>query len=127
MMALCHDLNTEPFFMKFSKRTIGLVAVVIASAGVAVASYAATAQANDALSIADAKLSLSQAVSIAEQHQNGKATRAEFERTKGVNVFDVEVVSGSGVFDVVIDAEKGAVISSNADKNDNERHEHEDD
>lgn len=84
---------------------------------------------NDALAIAKAKISLSQAIATAEQHAGGKATRAEFEHEKGSWVFDVEVASGARVFDVRIDADKGAVLSSQEDKADRDgrEHEHDDD
>lgn len=79
---------------------------------------------NDALAIAKAKISLSQAIATAEQHAGGKATRAEFEHEKGSWVFDVEVASGARVFDVRIDADKGAVLSSLEDKADRDGREH---
>jgi len=82
---------------------------------------------NDALDIAKSKVSLTQAVATAEQHAGGKATRAEFEHEKGSWTFDVEVVSGAKVFDVRIDADNGAVLSSQEDKADHEGRERDDD
>lgn len=37
---------------------------------------------NDAQAIAKAKIPLTQAVTVAEQHANGKASRAEYENSK---------------------------------------------
>lgn len=95
---------------------------VLAIAGVTAAAGAAYATAgseeNDALAIAKAKIPLSQAVSAAEQHVHGKASRAEFEHAKQGWVFDVEVVNGAKVYDVRIDADKGTVLSSAEDKGD---------
>ena len=99
-------------YSKFS-----LLAVAIAAAGTVV--YAATgSKDNDAISIVNAKIPLAQAVTVAEQHVNGKATRAEFENSKQGWVYDVEVVSAAKVFDVKVDADKGTVISSAEDKAD---------
>ena len=70
------------------------------------------------MAINKAKISLVQAVTVAEQHANGKASQAEFENSKQGWVYDVEVVSGAKVFDVKIDADKGTVISSAEDKAD---------
>lgn len=68
-----------------------------------------------AMAITKAKISLVQAVAVAEQHVNGQASHAEYENSKQGWVYDVEVVSGAKVFDVRIDANKGTVISSAED------------
>jgi uncharacterized membrane protein YkoI len=73
---------------------------------------------NDAMALTKAKISLVQAVTTAEQHANGKAAHAEYENSKHGWVYDVEVISGTKVFDVKVDADKGTVISSAEDKAD---------
>lgn len=94
---------------------IVLVSSLFLSAGV----FAAQAINNDATTDAStAKISLTQAISVAEQHTAGKATRADLEHHKGVLTYDVEVLSGTKVLDVRVDAAKGMVISSNEDKRD---------
>ena len=94
---------------------LSLLAVAIAATG-AVAYAAKGGIENDALAITIAKIPLSQAVTVAEKHANGKASRAEYENSKQGRVYDVEVVSGTKVFDVRVDADKGTVISSAEDK-----------
>lgn len=96
---------------------LSLFAIAIATAG-AVAYASMGDKENDALAITQAKIPLAQAVTIAEQHAKGKASRAEYENTKQGWVYDVEVVSGAKVFDVRVDAGKGTVISSEEDKAD---------
>ncbi len=88
---------------------LSLLAVAIAATG-AVAYAANGGMENDALAISKAKIPLTQAVTVAEQHANGKASRAEYENSKQGWVYDVEVVSGAKVFDVRVDADKGTVI-----------------
>jgi uncharacterized membrane protein YkoI len=89
--------------------------------------YAAKSSENDALAIATAKIGLAQAVTAAEGHVGGKASRAEYERHKGAWVFDVEVVKGNSVMDVVVDAGSGKVISAVEDKADqDDEHDKED-
>ena len=78
--------------------------------------WAAARTENDALAAASAKVSLTPAISVAEQHAAGKATKAEFERGKQGPLYEVEVVSGSKVFDVRVDAEQGTVLASREDK-----------
>ncbi|GAB3215188.1 PepSY domain-containing protein [Pseudaeromonas pectinilytica] len=97
--------------------TLSLLGIAIAATG-SVAYAAAGDKADDALSISQAKISLGQAVNVAEQYINGKASRAEYEHSEQGWVYDVEVVNGVKVFDVKIDADKGSVISSAEDKAD---------
>ena len=103
---------------------IGARAVTGAAALISIGVYAATnteAQ-NDAAAVAQATISLTQAIGAAEQHASGKASKAEYERTakRGQWVYDVEVVAGAKVFDVKVDPGTGAVLSSTQDKNDND-------
>jgi uncharacterized membrane protein YkoI len=97
---------------------LSLLAIAIATTG-AVA-YAAKGMENDALAITKAIIPLTQAITVAEQHANGKASRAEYENSKQGWFYDVEVVSGAKVFDVRVDADKGTVISSAEDKADHD-------
>jgi uncharacterized membrane protein YkoI len=92
---------------------IGLIAITLAATGIA--AYASKTLENDATLLAAAKVSMSQAVTTAEQHAGGRATRAELEQTKTGLAYDVEVVSGSKVFDVRVDPDKGTVMSSAQD------------
>ncbi len=100
-------------------RTLSLLAATLAAVGtVATVAYADKNSENDALAIVNAKIPLSQAVTAAEQHVNGKSSRGEYEQSKQGWVYDIEVVSGAKVFDVKVDADKGTVISSAEDKAD---------
>lgn len=101
------------------------VAVAVATATAGVSAYAAKAGAeHDVAAITQAKTSLIQAIGVAEQHASGKATHAEYEKSRQGNwIYDVEVVSGAKVFDVRIDVDKGTVISSAEDKADNDHDE----
>ncbi|MBK7313865.1 PepSY domain-containing protein [Candidatus Aalborgicola defluviihabitans] len=102
---------------RYSKLSLLAVAAAIGAAGTI--AYAANGGVeNDAIAINKAKISLVQAVTVAEQHTNGKASQAEFENSKQGWVYDVEIVSGAKVFDVRVDADKGTVISSAKDKAD---------
>ena len=95
-------------------RTLSLLAAAMAlAAGTAV--YAKDSKENDAMAVMNAAIPLAQAVTTAEQHAQGKASRAEYEDSKQGWVYDVEVVSGSKVFDVKVDANKGTVLSSAED------------
>jgi uncharacterized membrane protein YkoI len=66
---------------------------------------------SDASAIDKATVSLAQALTQAEQHAHGRATRAELEWTQQGPVYDVEVVGGGKVFDARVDAVKGSVTS----------------
>ena len=102
------------------KRKILLTAVTALALSMIGGAYAAKHIENDELAISGAKLTLTQAVSAAERHVGGKASRAEYERHKGQWVFDVEVVKGSKVMDVRVDPTSGKVIAAVEDKIDHE-------
>lgn len=90
--------------------------------------YAAESAENDALAIAGAKISLTQAVAAAEQHVGGKASKAEYEHENGKSVFEVEVVKNQSVMDVKVDPTSGQILASVEDKadhgNDHDKDDH---
>ncbi|QIK38703.1 PepSY domain-containing protein [Caldichromatium japonicum] len=102
------------------KRNIYLTALAALSATAIGSAYAAKAMENDALAIEAAKIGLTQAVTAAEQHVGGKASRAELEKHKGQWVFDVEVVTGKKVMDVKVDPANGKVIVATEDQTDHD-------
>jgi len=97
-------------------RKIYLAALAALSSAAVGSAQAANSVENDALAVGGAKVGLSQAVTTAEQHVGGKASRAEFEKHKGQWVFDVEVVNGKKVMDVKVDPTSGKVIAAVEDK-----------
>ncbi len=97
---------------RITKMTI--IAATLATAGVV--AFAANKMENDSAALATAKISLSQAVTSAEQHTGGKAARAEFEHTKTGWTYDVEIVNGAKTVDVRVDSDTGTVISAVDDK-----------
>lgn len=99
-------------------RHIKIAVLTLALAAVGAAAYAAKTVENDALAVSQAKISMVQAITAAEQRANGKASHAEYEQTKSGWAYDVEIVSGNKVFDVRVDANSGNVISSSEDKAD---------
>src|SRR5471030_2419935 len=100
-----------------------VVAGLLVAGGVA---YAASQQLsepdNDALAAAKAPITMLQAASTAEKQTNGRATRAEYEQGKSGARYEVEVVSGTKVFDITIDAVTGKILSSAEDPADNREH-----
>ena len=102
------------------KRKILLTAATALALSMIGGAYAAKRIENDELAISGVKLTLTQAISAAERHVGGKASRAEYERHKGQWVFDVEVVKGSKVMDVRVDPTSGKVIVAVEDKIDHE-------
>jgi uncharacterized membrane protein YkoI len=104
------------------KRKTYLAALAaLSTAAVVGSAVAAKSSENDALALSGAKVDLTEAVAAAEQRVGGKASRAEYERHKGQGVFDVEVVKGTSVTDVTVDAIDGKVIAATADEADGDR------
>jgi uncharacterized membrane protein YkoI len=97
---------------------------LLVAAGIATAAGLAFAKTsgdeNDAVAdLAKVRISLVQAVSAAEAHAGGRATKAELDGERGAVVFDVEVVTpDSKVFDLKVDAADGKVLSSQLDQAD---------
>jgi uncharacterized membrane protein YkoI len=104
------------------KRKILIPAVImagVAAAGGLAAAQQSGAKANDAIvAAAQAKISLAQAIAIAEQGTGGKASHAELERENGRLVYGVEVTDGTVTTDVKVDATDGRVLSAQPDKAD---------
>lgn len=95
-----------------NRRTPVTALIALLAASGLGSSYAARLEANDALLINSASISLSQAIAAAEQHVGGKAARADFDQHKGQALFDIEVVKDTKIMDVKIDPANGKVISS---------------
>jgi uncharacterized membrane protein YkoI len=101
-----------------------LISALIMAAGVATAGGLAYAhqsgvQRNDAITdLANARMTLVQAVAIAEQHVGGRASHAELENENGRLVYAVEVSNNTGTIDVKVDASDGTVVSAQADHED---------
>lgn len=72
--------------------------------------------AEDKMLLEKADLTLRDAIEKAEAHQNGEAVDAEIDNEKGVTVFEVTVLSGDTLYDIVIDAKSGDVIRSAPEK-----------
>jgi uncharacterized membrane protein YkoI len=102
------------------KQKYNFLAFTVISVAAIATVYAATSSENDALAIASAKVSLTQAVTTAEQHVGGKAARAEYEHHKGQWMFDVEVVKGKQVMDVKVDSINGKILSAEMDSTDHD-------
>lgn len=109
------------------------IAALLAAAGIATAgglAWAKDAGVNDAVAaLANAKITLEQAVAAAQQHHaGGKATKAELESEKGATFYEIEIVAADHqVFDVKVDAVDGKVLSSTVDKHDEGKGDRKDD
>ena len=99
------------------------IATALTVAGIGVG-FAASSVKNDAQVINDAKISLTQAIAVAEKHAAGKASKAEIERHKDKSVYEVEVVSGTKIMEVKVDPNLGTVLSAAEEKGDHEHHRH---
>jgi uncharacterized membrane protein YkoI len=93
------------------------LAAAVAALSLATAG-AALAEDSDELATATAKISLADAVTAAEQHLGGKAASAEIKQEDGKLVFEVDVINGQEVKDVVIDAATGEVLAVQAETDD---------
>lgn len=89
-----------------------------AAGGFAVAQQPGTEQNDAAAELVQARISLVQAITAAEQHAAGRATHAELENENGVLVYGVEVFDGVKTIDVKVHATNGKVVSAQPDEAD---------
>jgi uncharacterized membrane protein YkoI len=93
------------------KRHIPTILLALVSA-TAVGTAVAGESVSNALASGDAKISLTQAVSTAEQHVGGRAAFAEYEQANNQWVYEVFVLKDKTVMEVMVDPTSGAVISA---------------
>ena len=96
-----------------------IMAAGVATAGGLVYAQSSGAKPNDAATnLAKARITLVQAVSIAERQVGGMASHAEVENENGRLVYGVEVSDNIRTIDVKVDANDGSIVSAQADHED---------
>ncbi|WP_084398210.1 PepSY domain-containing protein [Henriciella aquimarina] len=78
----------------------------------------AMADTEDARALADAKITLTEAIEAAEAHTNGKAYEAQIEDDSFSPEFEVGIVADNTVYEVRVNGETGEVLSSREDHDD---------
>lgn len=115
------------------KKSITIAALASGAALITVVAFAAPRQPeadDDYAALSAAKITLTQAITAAEQHVQGRAIKAELENVNGKLVYEVEVVKQNMATDVKVDSADGRIVSAKADPQDqdegHERGEHHD-
>ncbi|MDA8107992.1 MAG: PepSY domain-containing protein [Betaproteobacteria bacterium] len=105
-----------------SRKTVilGAVAAVALASSLVYAASGMNEEQNDAAALAQAKISLVQAIAAAEQHVGGKAASAQLEDENGRLVYGVEVIRDGTASDVKVDIAEGKVLSVQSDANEHE-------
>lgn len=92
------------------------------AAGLLIAFHAIAASSNEInqpyaqyVQAAQSKITIGQAILIAEKEVGGEAVEAELELEDGRRVYDVDVSTKDGKMEVFIDTETGAVLSIHQD------------
>ena len=93
-----------------------MAAGVATAGGLAYARQSGGAHTEESANVAQARISLAQAVATAEHHAAGRASRAELENENGRLVYGVEVAAATGTMDVKVDATDGSVVSAQLDQ-----------
>jgi len=103
--------------MTSKKKALAVVALtaVLSAGGLGLAAFAAENQGGDAqeqAAIASAKITMQQAISIAEQSAGGKSTGSGIESQDGTAIYyDVTVDKGGTPQKVLVDMQTGKVVS----------------
>lgn len=103
-------MNTRKFAPLALAAMIGTIAV----GGTAFAAENGKEEAQDAALLANAKVSLSQAITAAEQQSGGKAIGAGIDNANGKVSITVDVANGQNVKTVLVDPQTGQVTGTQA-------------
>lgn len=102
------------------KQNVLSPALALVMVSISSAAFANNMMQNDALTPFPAQISLTKAISIAEQYAKGTASKAEWEQDDDQWFFDVEVVNGPKVMDVKVDPQSGNILAVKLDKADHD-------
>ena len=69
---------------------------------------------NDAAMLANAKITLQQAIATAEQQSGGRAVSADLKQEKGMPQIEVEIAGPQGAKTVLVNAQTGQVTATHA-------------
>ena len=75
---------------------------------------------NEAANIANAKITMAQAIAAAENQVGGKAVETGIEDENGTLAFEVEVLKDGQRHTVLVDPQSGEVVKTLSDNEDNE-------
>lgn len=99
---------------------LGIVAASALAGSVVYGSEHWNEEQNEVRALAQAKISLVQAIETAERHAGGKATSARLEDEDGKVVYEVEVIGSDKATQVKVDSRDGKVLSARADEKERE-------
>ncbi len=98
-----------PYVLEIVAGTAIALHAIAASSGETHVSYARLADGSTP------RITIGQAIVIAEQHAGGEAVEAELDREDGRLVYDVDVETADGDVEVIIDPVTGDVLSMGPD------------
>lgn len=95
---------------------VSTIAAVVTGAVLSTNLWADSDDAKDSAAHQNAKISLSEAIHIAEQATGGKSTEAEFEMEHGKAIYEVEIrMADNREIEVEIDAQSGSILKQEAE------------
>ncbi len=107
-------MTTKKFATMFAPVALAAMIGAVAVGGTAFAAENGKEESNDAALMASSKVSLSQAISAAEQQSGGKAISAGVDNQNGRVSISVDVTKGQGVQTVMVDPQTGQVTGTQA-------------
>src|SRR6267142_2074901 len=108
-----------------------IVVVSVLAMAAATTAFAAESrqgsEAHEAVAYEQVKMTLADAIALAERQTGGKAVEATLEQEHGTVSFEVEIMKDRAFRKVTIDATTGQVVASKADRHDQEEDGEQDD
>jgi len=111
-----------------SRRIVVVSVLAMAAATAALAGESRQgSEAHEAVAYEQVKMTLADAIALAERQTGGKAVEATLEQEHGTVSFEVEIMKDRAFQKVTIDARTGQVVSTKADHDQEEDGEQDDD
>ena len=111
-----------------SRRIVVVSVLAVAAATTAFAAESRRGgEAHEAVAYEQVKMTLADAIALAERQTGGKAVEATLEQEHGTVSFEVEIMKDRAFQKVTIDARTGQVVSAKADHDQEEDGEQDDD
>ena len=106
--------------MKNFKELTIIITIFLAIAGISFTTYAESKDANDAVGVVDAAVTIDQAAAAALEVIPGTVAKIAFSDDDDIAVWEIEVVDNQNItHDIEIDANSGTIIKNEVDLNDN--------
>ena len=110
---------------KILQALLAMVIMTVTATNVVQAAESKEKEAKELQLFSQAKISLTEAIKVAEQKTGGKAMEAEVDDESNTVQFEIEVLKDGKIYEVMVDGKTGKVVKVSLDDESNESTENE--